>query len=138
MMSQQDFTDLSDNVDIPIVKRNKKEHIIEDAINYITVHRDAMFYPGKTYAIAIMYASWIEDEFGGEFYDILDDSELLFDDEDFVPYSKDKETYDKIIRYVDWLNDNAKYENLPYLKQTRQYFEQEFMLDDNGLKILPR
>jgi hypothetical protein len=125
-----------------IVHKNfTKTNIIQDAINYITIHRDDLYYPGKSFAVAIMYASWIEDEFAGEdLYTLLDDPDLLPGDDYFVPYSQAKDIYDSIIEFID-NNMNCDIPNdvqLPYVEMTKHYFEKEFMLDEEGLKILPR
>jgi hypothetical protein len=137
LISKDTFTDLLDNNKLPLVERFNKQDIITDAINYVTIHNDSLFYPGKSYAIAIMYASWIEDFFGDDFYKTLNDPELLFDDKYFVPYYKDKETYDHVLKHIDLLNDVVGYDNLPYVQMTRNYFLQEFMLDEFGKSILP-
>ena len=98
-----------------------------------------MYYPGKSYMIAVQYASWIEDNFGGDVYELLDDPELLPDDPYFKTYSEDPDTYDAILDFVDNSLDKLQPNgSLPYLEMTYKYFLQEFMLDDEGLKILPR
>ena len=131
------FSDLKDNFKQNIFIRKEKDFIVKDAVNYMTLHQKDLFYPGKSYAVAIMYASWIEDFFKVPLLDSLDDPELLFDDEYFVPYNKDKNTYDRIFEIVDGLNDIVDTNKLPYVKNTREYFMQEFMLDDFGKSVLP-
>jgi hypothetical protein len=125
--------DLSENK-IPIIEDYNTKVI--DAVNYAISHSYEMRYPGKSYSIAIHYASWLEDNFGVDFYDTLNDPELLPDDPYFVPYSEDKETYDEILKILDQVSDWVIGENQPYLKMTYEYFLQEFMLDEFGRSVL--
>ena len=57
------FSDLKDNFKQNIFIRKEKDFIVKDAVNYMTLHQKDLIYPGKSYAVAIMYASWIEDFF---------------------------------------------------------------------------
>jgi hypothetical protein len=134
-MNGDDFTDDLDKNEIPMIF--DQDTVVVDAVNYAIAHDSVMRYPGKSYSIAIHYASWLEDFFGVNFYEVLDDPELLPDDPYFVPYSKDKGTYDEIIRILDHVNDWVIGEDQPYLKMTYQYFLQEFMLDEFGRTIFP-
>lgn len=111
--------------------------IVSDAVNYSISHDPIMRYPGKSYSIAIHYASWLEDYFGVDFKTTLDDIDLLPDDPYFVPYSKDKEAYDEILDILDGVNNWVIGRDQVYLEMTYKYFLQEFMLDEIGRSILP-
>jgi hypothetical protein len=125
--------------DIKIIERWDPENIVEDAINYAIVHTNNMYYPGKAYMIAVQYASWIQDHFGGELLQLLDNPMLLPDDPYFLPYSKSPVIYDRILDFTDEHGPVLDVPtDLPYLYKTYQYFLQEFMLDEEGLAILPR
>jgi len=118
--------------------RTDPEEIIQDATNYFLTHSSTMKYPGKSYAIAIQFASWIEDVFGDDFYKTLSDPTLLPNDRYFVPYMEAQEIYDKILEGADVIND-IKDEislELPYLNQTKNYFFEEFLLNKEGLQLL--
>jgi hypothetical protein len=129
------LTDKLEDNKIAIVENY--DTIVTDAVNYAISHEYIMRYPGKSYSIAIHYASWLEDEFGVDFYETLDDPELLPDDPYFVRYSEDKETYDEILKLLDFFGRDIDGEKQPFLKMTREYFLQEFLLDEVGRSILP-
>jgi len=140
-LNGSNFSDsVEENKDnLTVIERWNPEDIVNDALNYAIIHTDEMYYPGKSYMIAIQYAAWIQDHFGGELVDLLDSPFLLPDDPYFVRYSESKEIYDKILNFVDKYGQGVNIpENLPYLQKTYEYFLQEFMLDESGLKILPR
>ena len=128
------FSDKLDDNKIPIIVNYDTKVI--DAVNYSISHSSVMHYPGKSYSIAIHYASWLEDYFDVDFKQVLDDPELLPDDPYFVPYSKDPETYDEILDILDGVSDWIIGSNQVYLKMTHEYFLQEFMLDEYGRSII--
>ena len=93
------------------------------AIRYFHERDIGWLYPGKSYAVAVLYARWIAQEFNEDFLTVLDDPDLLYgNDPYFVPYSQDKETYIKIIAA---LPNNMDQGMIPDI---RNYFEREFML----------
>ena len=57
-------------------------------------------YPYKTYFLAIVYAKCLEKYFKIPFYEALDCEDLLYDNGDFKPYSKDTETYNTIMETI--------------------------------------
>lgn len=109
------------------------DRITERAVEYFEKYDDSgtLYYPAKSYAVAILYALLLEEYFGGSFESYLKDSELLDRDSYFVPYLKDKETYDSILSNIDINKINYA---LPSIRITRDYFIKEFLLDDH---ILP-
>ena len=71
---------------------------VNNALFYIQQKADYGIYPGKSYMVAIIYSTILEKVYGEDFYEVLDDPDLLFGQDDyFVPYSQDKETYDEIL-----------------------------------------
>lgn len=99
-MWQQVYNDLvQDHSDA----RHKHQLIIsntpvEDAIEYVTHRSSVGRYPGKSRIVAIIYATMVARVYGEDLLETLDDPELLHgQDEFFVPYSQDKETYDEIL-----------------------------------------
>lgn len=131
------FTDRTDVVtDIKVIERWDPSEIVNDAINYSIIHTDEMYYPGKSYMIAVQYASWIQDYFGGDVLELLNDPNLLPDDPYFKVYSESPEIYNKILAFADRHGSQMSPE-LPYMQMTYQYFLQEFMLDAVGQSILP-
>ena len=72
--------------------------VVENALRYFKEQSDVAVYPSKSYAIGIIYATFLSEWFGVDFYDVLDDPDLFLGmDEYFKPYRDDKTTYDKII-----------------------------------------
>ena len=123
---------------LTVIERWEPKQVAEDAINYAIIHTDEMYYPGKSYMIAIQYASWIQDHFGGALLELLNDPELLPDDPYFVVYSESTEIYDMILEFTDKYGSKVDVPtNLPYLQKTYEYFLEEFLLDEKGLAILP-
>lgn len=81
---------------------------VENALFYIKHRADYGIYPAKSYIVALIYATMIAKTYGVEMLEVLDDPDLLFGQDDFfVPYSANKEFYDKLIEalkdYPDWL-----------------------------------
>lgn len=75
-----------------------REDCIGPALEYLLEPRDESVYPGKSYAVALIYARLLWEHFNEPFFEVLDDPMLLYgNDEYFVPYSQDKETYDIIL-----------------------------------------
>ena len=85
-------------VDINIID---KEQVVDAAIRHFEEYVDEWIYPAKSYVVAICYATWIAQDFNEDFFELLNDPELLAgNDPFFVPYEEDKYTYDQIIAVV--------------------------------------
>lgn len=82
-----------------------------------------LIYPAKSYFVAIVYAKCLEKYFGKDFYQALDDEELLPDDKYFLPYSKSKHIYDQILTQLQ--DDILSYK---HTEKTVQYFKKEFLI----------
>lgn len=109
---------------------DKDVQIVEDtvgyAIKYFQTADIGWVYPAKSYMVAICYARWLEEEFGEEFYAMLDHPDLLAgNDPYFVPYSADKDTYDQILAVV-----GRDFPMEGVVPDARKYFEEEFMLNE--------
>lgn len=82
-----------------------------------------LIYPAKSYFVAIVYAKCLEKYFKIDFFEALNDEELLPDDKYFKPYSKSKKIYNKILKNID--------ENIFNYKacvKTINYFKKEFLI----------
>lgn len=83
-------------------KREMSEDKVNAALGYVREQSDVGVYPGKSYMVAIIYATMLEKVYNEDFYEVLDDPDLLHGQDDFfVPYSQDKETYDAIIKALE-------------------------------------
>lgn len=97
MQGTSRFNDDLNEVDITEVE---PDMIVSEAIRHFNEYIDEWIYPSKSYVVAICYATWISQDFDEDFYEVLNDPELLPHDPYFVPYDDDKYTYDEIIDAV--------------------------------------
>ena len=82
------------------------EDIVDDVLLHFSQYVDEWIYPAKSYVVGICYAKWLEQDFGEDFYEVLDDPELLYgNDPYFVPYSEDEQIYDAILKELDYKED---------------------------------
>jgi len=100
--------------------------IIKNAILYFKTTDLGWVYPAKSYVVGICYAKWLNQYFTEDFYESLNDPDLLFgNDPYFVPYEKDKDTYDIILNIVSFDFD----ETLGIIPDIKKYFIEEFLID---------
>lgn len=100
------------------------EHVIENAIRYFVEDDLGWIYPSKSYMVAICYARWLSEEFGGDPTEYLDDPDLLYgNDPYFVTYSNDKYTYNTILASI----GGWEFASKGYVNDVRKYFEDEFL-----------
>jgi len=93
-----EFRDDLNEVDILI-----SDDIVDDAVLHFNEKVDEWIYPAKSYVVAICYATWLSEDYGEDFYEVLDDPDLLFgNDPYFVPYSDDEGTYNAILEAIDF------------------------------------
>lgn len=100
------------------------KELVEMVINFFKTE-SLLVYPAKSYFVAIVYAHCIKKYFGEDFYEVLNDKELLFDDKYFIPYKEDKSVYDEIIKQI---GDIDQYKSI---EKTVNYFKQEMLVEDN-------
>ena len=117
----EEYTDDTSNFDI----QYRPDTVVEDCIRYIGTEDLIWFYPAKSYIVAICYAQWISEDFGGDFYVALEDPDLLFgNDPYFTVYSNNTIMYDKIIKLL----------GVPHIPlvgvipDIREYYEEEFLM----------
>lgn len=99
------------------------EELIEMVVNFFKTE-SLLVYPAKSYFVAIVYAHCLEKYFGENFYKVLNDKELLFDDKYFIPYEDDKFVYDRIIMQ---LGEIDQYKSI---EKTLNYFKEEMLLEE--------
>lgn len=99
--------------------------VVEDAIRYFKSRDIGWVYPAKSYMVGICYARWLSEEFGGDPLEYLDDPDLLYgNDPYFCEYSKDPETYHRILNELGWDFDDSD----GLCPDVKEYFKQEFMI----------
>ena len=86
------------NVEI-VISQNVKE----DALRHFFERVDEWIYPSKSYFVAFCYAYWIKVEYNEDFWELLNDPDLLYgNDPYFKTYDEDPEVYDFLFDHVDW------------------------------------
>jgi hypothetical protein len=102
------------------------DNIVESSIKYFTTTELGWVYPAKSYVVGICYARWISKYFGENFYEVLNDSSLLFNNDPyFVTYENDKDIYDGILKIIGLDFD----ETLGIVPDIKEYFMKEFMVN---------
>ena len=75
----------------------------EDALRHFYENIQEWIYPSKSYAVAYCYAYWISQDYGENFWDLLNDPLLLAgNDPYFETYDNSPEVYDYLFERVDW------------------------------------
>lgn len=103
--------------------KQSKEDLIKLIIKFFNTE-SLLIYPAKSYFVAIVYAKCIEKYFHINFYDVLNDKELLPDDKYFKTYNESKDIYDKVLESID---DIYQYDSID---KTVKYFKQEYLINE--------
>lgn len=128
-----EHTDLSQDDQVVVMRRGAISELDFQAeiVAYFLREGDGrLYYPQKAYSVALVYAKLLQRYFDEDFYEVLNDADLLLGDKHFVPYSKDKGTYDELILLMSHAN-LWDFENNPIsqVRATVSYFKKEFLLD---------
>lgn len=108
-----------------IVREYDDDDLIADIIDYFETPSEQLVYPAKSYAVAIIYAQLLVKYFGVDFYEVLCDKKLLYDNDSyFVPYQHAKPIYDKVLSCIQLSFDNPT----PQVQTTIDYFLEEFYI----------
>ncbi|MFN8847102.1 MAG: hypothetical protein ACK5V3_11190 [Bdellovibrionales bacterium] len=108
-----------------------EDSIVQRALEYPIFQNENLYYPGKSYAVAIIYAQLLSKHFNENLIELLDDPQLLFgNDPYFKTYSEAKEIYDRILKEFPDLNLSKPAEYSEDMNRTLQYFKEEFMLEE--------
>ena len=103
--------------------KQSKEDLIKLIIKFFNT-KSLLIYPAKSYFVAIVYAKCIEKYFHINFYDALNDEELLPDDKYFKTYNESKDIYDKVLESI---GDIYQYDSID---KTVKYFKQEYLINE--------
>ena len=103
--------------------KQSKEDLVKLIIKFFNTE-SLLIYPAKSYFVAIVYAKCIEKYFHINFYDALNDEELLPDDKYFKTYTESKDIYDKVLESI---GDIYQYDSID---KTVKYFKQEYLIDE--------
>jgi len=114
-----DYTD-----DLKKIKIEINKNIVENAVRYFFNEDMPFIYPSKSYVVAICYAYWLSKDFSEDFYELLDDNNLLYgNDPYFKTYSEDTKTYDEILKKVMPLDENKG-----IVPDIKNYYMAEFFI----------
>jgi len=110
--------------DLSKVQIEKSDDIVNNAIRYFEERDVGWIYPSKSYVVAICYAWWLSQDFNEDFYDLLNDKDLLYgNDPYFRPYSASKDEYNKILDKVLPIEENKG-----MVPDIKKWYTAEFML----------
>ena len=113
-----------DDIDLDYIYiKQSKEDLVKLIIKFFNTE-SLLIYPAKSYFVAIVYAKCIEKYFHINFYDALNDEELLPDDKYFKTYNESKDIYDKVLEST---GDIYQYDSID---KTVKYFKQEYLIDE--------
>jgi len=119
-------SDLSDDLNSKdIIYRDHR--ILKDIDDYIMLPKEetGWVYPAKSYVVAVYYAYWLSLDFGEDFYELLDDESLLYNnDPHFVKYSDDPIIYNLFIE-----NLGQPYPESGVIPDIRNYYIKEFLIE---------
>jgi hypothetical protein len=102
------------------------DDIINWAVKYFT-EDPGWVYPSKSYVVAICYAKWLTKDFAEDFFTVLNDPDLLYNnDPTFIPYQESKEIYDSIIEQVGLEFDETQ----GVIPDIKKYYRLECLLED--------
>lgn len=109
--------------DLNSVQITLSSDIVNNALRHFNEYVEQWIYPAKSYAVAICYAKWLERDYGEDFYEVLNDKDLLFgNDPYFVPYLDDKIVYDAILEQLDFQEDKGMVPDIyEYYKEEMRY-----------------
>jgi hypothetical protein len=104
------------------------QDIVYNSVRYFKENNLGWIYPAKSYMVAICYARWLSEEFGKDPIGYLNDPDLLYkNDPYFIVYDEDPNTYSRILEEIGGWNFSESSGMVP---DVRQYFDEEFMLND--------
>lgn len=132
LRGQESFEDEHKNFTITI----HEDTTIQDAITYLLDGSSYLRFPGAARAVAIAAADIISRHFNENFFDVLNDPALMnYNDPYFRTYSEEKQIYDSILSDMPRNKINWGCERM---RITERLITEEYMLDEQGLKILKR
>ncbi len=116
------------------------DSILRNACAYFTEEVRSLYYPSKSYCVAIIYAHLISFYFKESFWELLADKNLLNGNDDcFVPYYENPVLYDKILKSIGFDEKYRLNLSLPQVLATFTYFTDEFNVrpDDYLTSLYP-
>ena len=112
-----------------IIIKSNREDIIKLGALYFKQNLDQLYFPAKSYSVAIIYSFLLSNHFGEDFFSSLDDPDLLGgNDRYFVTYNQDKQTYDLILQEIGLFSPGFELDlSVDQVAKTVEYFSKEFL-----------
>lgn len=130
---EQNWEDSHENFEI--IEEYDRDAVVHHATRYFSHGDTYRYFPGAARAVAVCVAYLVHRHFGEDFYETLDDPDLMNgNDKYFKTYSEDREVYDRIIEQMPEELDFSNYR----MSLTYNIVMKEYMLDKEGLKLIPR
>lgn len=109
----------------------ENDKIVQRALEYLQVDSPVLFYPGKSYIIAVTYALLLEKEFGVSVLESLNDPTLLYENDPyFVTFDQNPDVYKKILDLYPRLAVTDPLQFSENFQKTYRYFYLEFLLHE--------
>lgn len=118
-------TDHTDDLNkIPI---QFSDDVIGDAVKYFYNKNMPFIYPSKSYVVGICYAYWLSKDFDENFYELLNDKNLLYgNDPYFKIYKEDINTYNSILEKIMPLDESKG-----IVPDIKEYYKKEFLINES-------
>lgn len=122
-----------DFIEEDYVYADTDQEILKYGVAYFYEDLSRLYYPAKSYSVAIIYSYLISKNFHENFYEVLNDEDLFCgNDRFFTPYQERKPLYDYIIKSIALFDEDFVLNmNLEQISKTVGFFEKEF-----GISIL--
>jgi len=119
------ITDYTDDLNkLPVEFSND---VVENAVKYFYNKDMPFIYPSKSYVVAICYAYWLSKDFNENFYELLNDCDLLYgNDPHFKIYNEDMNTYDRILKEIMPLDETKG-----IVPDIKEYYKKEFFINES-------
>ena len=133
------FTEHSDDLRKEVIIENyDKDAIVKYALEYPVKQTKELYYPAKSYAVAIIFAYLLRREFGENLIKVLDDPDLLAgNDPYFKVYSEDPETYGRILKDFPYEYLEGKAGASENFEKTCEYFYKEMLIHESTKIFAP-
>lgn len=126
------FSDVLKTDHLPIETSEKET--VKNAVTYLTQNMRDIYFPSKSFAVALIYSTLIETLYGENFWETLNDEHLFCgNDTYFKRYSESRPIYDAILESIGGKDSILKYYESPQILQTIVYFSEEFSVNFQDL-----
>jgi hypothetical protein len=132
-------TDMGDDLSKEtIIEEFDPQTIIQRALEYPVKQTKELYYPGKSYAVACIFATLLAEHFGKDVYHYLRNPGLLYENDPYFKcYDNSQEIYDGILKEIDLLCLIDSEQVSENCLRTIDYFYKEFLLHETTKHLAP-